>query len=219
MKKFLFEHSLNVFSEKGEDGIIEAIFKHLKINSGVVLEIGAWDGFLGSNCANLWSKNKEYKGILIECDRHKLDVDHLTSTYDNIECYVELVSSTNTLERIISGSKFEVTNDNFVLASIDVDGDDLNVAESLGKYNPVVIILEPNGNIFEDLNPEGVKVSKWIEWCDKRGYSFIGSSGFLNADPGNLFFIRNDLKSKFPITKLNWEDRGLLKNDGSIHNK
>ena len=31
---------------------------------------------------------------------------------------------------LIDQSKFEVTNDNFVLASIDVDGDDLNVAKT-----------------------------------------------------------------------------------------
>ena len=50
--------------------------------------------------------------------------------YDNIACFRSLISIENTLEDVIDESKFEVDNENFVLASIDVDGDDLNVARS-----------------------------------------------------------------------------------------
>ena len=37
-----------------------------------------------------------------------------------------MISSSNTLEDIIDNCKFDVDEDNFVLASIDVDGDDLS---------------------------------------------------------------------------------------------
>ena len=51
------------------------------------------------------------------------------------------------MEDVISKCKFDVNEDNFVLASIDVDGDDLNVARSLGKYKPIILIVEPNGDV------------------------------------------------------------------------
>ena len=65
MIDLLYNHSSNVYSANGEDGINEYILKHLELDSGVVLEIGAWDGFFDSNCANLWSDGS-YNGILIE---------------------------------------------------------------------------------------------------------------------------------------------------------
>ena len=132
MIDLLYNHSSNVYSANGEDGINEYILKHLGLDSGVVLEIGAWDGFFDSNCANLWSDGS-YNGILIEATS-KLNISDLESRYDNINCYRELISSTNTLEDVIDKCKFDVDENNFVLASIDVDGDDLNVAKSLGKY-------------------------------------------------------------------------------------
>ena len=127
MIDYLYNYSNNVYSANGEDGINQKIIDHLKIENGVVLEIGAWDGFFDSNCANLWS-NGSHNGILIEAT-NRLDVEKLESKYDNINCFIEMISSDNTLEDIIDKCKFEVNNDNFVLASIDVDGDDLNVLE------------------------------------------------------------------------------------------
>ena len=45
MIDLLYNHSSDVYSANGEDGINEYILKHLELDSGVVLEIGAWDGF------------------------------------------------------------------------------------------------------------------------------------------------------------------------------
>jgi len=36
----------NVYSQNGEDGVIEKIFKDLEIIDGVVCEFGAWDGVI-----------------------------------------------------------------------------------------------------------------------------------------------------------------------------
>ena len=65
MEKRLYEYSSNVFSQFGEDGITKNILEFLNIDSGIVLEIGAWNGFYLSNTANLWSKNENFKAILL----------------------------------------------------------------------------------------------------------------------------------------------------------
>ena len=207
MIDLLYNHSSNVYSANGEDGINEYILKHLELDSGVVLEIGAWDGFFDSNCANLWS-NGSYNGILIEATS-KLNIDDLESRYDNINCYRELISSSNTLEDVIDKCKFDVNEDNFVLASIDVDGDDLNVARSLGKYKPIIIILESEGTI--------TSIKEVIDFSDNLGYQFIGMSGYPGRHMGNLYFVRNDYEDRFDICKESWKKRGIILSEGLLY--
>ena len=57
MNDFLYTYARNVYSANGEDGINKQLLNHLQIDGGVVLEIGAWDGFFDSNCADLWCNN------------------------------------------------------------------------------------------------------------------------------------------------------------------
>ena len=68
--QYYFKYAKNIFSQNGDDGIIEKIFEHLKINDGVVVEFGAWDGIYLSNVYNLW-KNKNFSALLIESDEGK----------------------------------------------------------------------------------------------------------------------------------------------------
>ena len=215
MIDLLYNHSKDVYSENGEDGINQAIFDHLGITSGTVLEIGAWDGFFASNCANLWSKNKNYNAVLIE-STSRLNLS-LQNEYNNIACFQELISIDNTLENIIDESKFEVTNDNFVLASIDVDGDDLNVAKSLGKYKPIVLIIEANGDVIQKSNPSGSSIKELIDFGSDIGYDFIGMSGYVGKHSGNVYLIRKDYKDKFDICSKPWQQRGILLSEGVLY--
>ena len=215
MIDLLYNHSKDVYSENGEDGINQAIFDHLEITGGTVLEIGAWDGFFASNCANLWSKNKNYNAVLIE-STSRLNLS-LQNEYNNIACFQELISIDNTLENIIDESKFEVTNDNFVLASIDVDGDDLNVAKSLGKYKPIVLIIEPNGDVIQKSNPSGSSIKELIDFGNDIGYDFIGMSGYVGKHSGYVYLIRNDYKGKFDICSKPWQQRGILLSEGVLY--
>ena len=232
MMEFLYNHSKNVYSQHGEDGINKFLFEYLDITEGYMLEIGAWDGFYLSNTANLWSKNKNFKSILIEPflnqkvapPKPRLNKEKLELEYSNVQCFVEAASLENTLESIIDKSRFKVTNDNFVLASIDIDGDDLIVTRSLGKYKPIILIIEPNGGIYDRKyhNQGGSTVEELVNFGKEIGYELIGQSGESNDgspppykfDSGNLYFIRNDFKSKFEVCKNHWTERGLLLEDG-----
>src|SRR5208283_2047561 len=78
----LIDFASNVYSQNGEDGIVEKIFSIIGPNSKVCVEFGAWDGFHLSNSANLWSK-KGWQGVLIElnADRFKELVEN-TKQFD-----------------------------------------------------------------------------------------------------------------------------------------
>ena len=92
------------------------------------------------------------------------------------------------LEDVIDECKFEVDNDNFVLASIDVDGDDLNVARSLGKYKPIILILELKEQLLQFIDFSNNWIS--IHWEISRRHM------------GNLYFVRNDYESLIYVKNL-----------------
>ena len=49
----LFTFRNDTYSQVGQDGIIEEIFKRLNIKNGIFCEFGAWDGFHLSNARKL----------------------------------------------------------------------------------------------------------------------------------------------------------------------
>jgi len=219
MEKKLYEYSSNVFSQFGEDGITKNILEFLNIDSGIVLEIGAWDGFYLSNTANLWSKNENFKAILLEA-ADTMNPEELNNKHPNVDSFKVFASSENSLEKLIDNCKFDVTNENFVLASIDIDGDDFNVTKSLGKYRPIILIVEPNGNVVERenwVNPSGATVKELVDLGLEMGYDFIGMSGTPDVLSGNVYLIRKDFSDLFPITKLPWDERGILRYGGPIY--
>ena len=55
-------YAANIYSQYGDDGIINQLLKELNINTGVVVEFGAWDGKRGSHTFNL-VKNYIYFSI------------------------------------------------------------------------------------------------------------------------------------------------------------
>ena len=60
-----------IYSQNGEDGIIEEILNRLVDNlDKTCCEFGAWDGMYLSNVYNL-IKNKDYKALFIEADKNK----------------------------------------------------------------------------------------------------------------------------------------------------
>ena len=71
---FNFEiYKKNIFSQYGEDGIIEEIFKRLEgVSDKQCCEFGAWDGKFLSNTCNLIT-NHNYEAVLIEADEKKFN--------------------------------------------------------------------------------------------------------------------------------------------------
>jgi len=58
-----------IYSQSGEDGIIDKIFNLLHIEEGYFVEFGAWDGVRLSNSRNLVENG--WPGLLIEADPKK----------------------------------------------------------------------------------------------------------------------------------------------------
>lgn len=144
----LSEHSLikfhkNIFSQSGQDGILQEIFNRLNIKNGTFIEFGAWDGIHLSNCRNLAINN--WNGLFIEANTEKFN--ELKNNYKKFEkiktlnCFVESIGAMS-IDSIINDFKFE----NIDLLAIDIDGLDYKIIESL-EFRPKVILMEGGGII------------------------------------------------------------------------
>lgn len=187
----LMNFTKNVTSQNGEDGVIEEIFNRIKPKYKIAVEFGAWDGINYSNTYNLWANNN-WKAILIEGDQNKFKL--LT---ENIRQYSNVLglnlwvdSKNNKLDHILYENNIPF---DFDLLSIDIDGDDYYIFQSLEKYHPTLIIIEFNFTIpyqYELVQKEGeyfgASYLAMNKLAESKGYKLCAITG------GNLFFIRND---------------------------
>jgi len=199
----------NVFSQNGEDGILEQIIKELDIIPKYLCEVGADDGILFSNTKNIML-NYNAKCIMIESSPEKFKVLKNKNNDENSICINALVSdkkqSINNLDSILS--KLNIPWD-FDLLSIDIDGKDHDIWNSCENFKPKIVVIEVsgvvdpnfNGNLKEYTNSaysnfEGYMYSfiKSVELFNKKGYSAV-------CHCGNLIYVRDDLIEKLLIDK------------------
>lgn len=191
----------NIYSQNGEDGIIEELLKRLNIKNGWVCEFGAWDGIHLSNTFNL-VKNKKFNAVFIEGHKNKYkDLLNTVEKYPNIipiNAYVDHNNTNNSLDNLLKQTM--IPND-FDILSIDIDSYDYQVWKSLKMYKPKIVIIEINSSVK-------VNNQEWIHTPDKyngtgfkptydlgieKGYKFV-------LHTGNMFFIREDLFDILNIT-------------------
>ncbi|MDC0031308.1 FkbM family methyltransferase [Candidatus Pelagibacter sp.] len=211
----------NYYSQDGEDGIIEKIIDDLKLekNRISVCEFGAWDGIHFSNTFNLVEKLSA-KALYIEADKEKFKLlvknKKKNSTIIAVEKLV-VKTGKNSLDQILYENKFKK---NFDILSIDIDGYDLDIWESLKNYSPKVVIIEINSSILPKIyqrhSPEnlqfGNSFSSTLSVGNKKGYTLI-------AHTGNLIFVNNDHLKKLNFPKELLDNQNLLFNKEFLKKK
>jgi hypothetical protein len=192
----LTEFRKNIYSQFGEDGVIEKIFEIIAPSSKVCIEFGAWDGYHYSNTANLWANNG-WTGILIEGDEKRYE--KLKQNIEGHKClaickYVGLEEG-NTLEDILK--KHKIT-DIIDLLSIDIDGDDYHILSTLEYLRPSVIICEYNPTIPYWLDiysmpglQLGSSVASLVRISREKGY------GLVALTDTNCVFVEKNHLPKF----------------------
>ena len=188
----LTEYKENIYSQYGEDGIIQKIFEIIGARSKIAVEFGAADGFWFSNTANLWTKDSEWKAILIEADDQKFEeLKKNIAPYSCIPIHKSVgISSYNSLEAILNEIGFQETID---LLSIDIDGNDYYIFNSLQKIRPRLIISEYNPSIpahldvYSDYDTYvGCSVAALQRIANQKGYTLIAITNT------NCFFVVNE---------------------------
>ncbi len=201
LKKILLKNKYNqlnryykkIYSQNGEDGVISRIFKQIGFNNKISVEIGAhWHE---CNSRNL-IENFGFKGVIIDYSLSK------NSNLKNVTFLKEWVTKDN-INKIIG----EQISGQIDFLSIDVDGIDLYLIDSLKIINPRVVCLEYCASLGKDISatvnyknnfdrlkehPSGMYANASLKACiyvlKKKGYKFLGTVYGLNA-----FFVRSDI--------------------------
>jgi hypothetical protein len=189
----------NIYSQNGEDGIIEELLKRLDISNGWVCEFGAWDGIFLSNTFCLVEKG--FNAVFIEGDKEKYK-DLLNTVEKNkniipLNAYVDHNDTNNSLDNLLSTTNIPI---DFDVLSIDIDSYDYQVWKSLQIYKPKIVIIEINSSIDTNDNLHIHNGEKY----DSTGFRPTFNLGIEKdykfiLHTGNMFFIRNDLFNKLNI--------------------
>jgi hypothetical protein len=182
----------DVTSQSGEDGVIARIFELIGTTNKVCIEFGAAEGKALSNTWSLINEH-EWRGILIE--GHPGRFQELQSNYAScpratlINRYIDLAGSS--LD-IILGEVGCPAEPDFL--SIDIDGDDWHIWQSLTAFRPRVVLIEFNPTIPNDIlfvpdpgRHQGCSLRALVDLGQRKGYELAATTD------GNAFFVRTDL--------------------------
>lgn len=179
---YLLRHKRDVTSQGGEDGIIEEIFNIIGEKSRWCAEFGAWDGKYLSNTYTLIA-NRDWSGALIEGNPERFA--DLCRTYAGnarahpVAAVVGFDPERDSLDRILGRTPIPV---GFDLLSIDIDGNDWHVWESLAAYRPRVVVIEFNPSIPNDVAfvqdrdfgiNQGCSLRALIDLAKAKGYELV----------------------------------------------
>lgn len=201
-----------VYSQNGEDGILEQLIKELEIKNGTFCEFGASDGIESSNTYNL-IKNFNFSGIAIELDRARyLKCVENYRSFPHVRVFHGAVLYHDKSNDLNAWLKKGNLSPDFDVLSIDIDHDDYYVWENLTEFNPKIVIFETNsyrdpvygelpGKPSHEYNID--LLQQWYPTRVAKGCSFIAAvtlglkKGYIPVSyTGNIIFVRKDLVHK-----------------------
>ncbi len=207
----LSEVEFKVFSQWGDDGIIQYIISNMDVpkNSKVFVEFGV-ENYTESNTRFLLVKDN-WSGLILDGSKENIEFvknDGIFWKHD-LTAINAFINKDNINKLIKDGG----VEGEIGILSIDIDGNDYWVWDAINVVNPFVVIIEYNSLWSFDkpyviLYDENFVRSKWhysnLYWgtsllsaCDlaeQRGYDFIG----CNSAGNNAYFVRKDKSAKLP---------------------
>ena len=199
----------NITSQNGEDGMLAEIFRRIAETNRWCLEVGAWDGEHLSNTCQFW-RDRGWSAVLIECNDEsfaKLRVK--TRDLAHVHAFHVRVTATgeSSLDSLLRQAGAPQGVD---LVSIDIDGNDYYLLESLRDFKPRVIIIEHNPTIPPEVEvvqkpgaPRarfGASAGALTALARKKGYGLAGCTWC------NCIFVRDDEFARLGYEPLNISD-------------
>lgn len=194
------------FSQYGEDGIIDWLVSKLPMIPKKFVEFGVEDYYESNTRLLLQLRN--WQGLIMDGSNDYIqDIKAQDISWRH---HVDAICEYITKENINSLLEQNGMTGDIGLLSIDIDGNDYHVWQSIDIINPAIVVIEYNA-VFGDLHSVtvpyrsdfsrtkahsstlyfGASLPALILLGNEKGYTFVGT----NTIGANAFFIRDDLAS------------------------
>lgn len=212
----LKDAEFKVFSQWGDDGIIQYLINNININEKSFIEFGV-ESYKESNTRFLLV-NDNWTGLIMDGSQSNINFikkDEIYWKY-SINAKNVFINAENVNEVILSeGIKGQIG-----LLHIDIDGMDYWIWNALNIIEPQIVIIEYN-SVFGNERPItvpyrsdfvrekshhsflffGASLPALCYLAEKKGYSFVGS----NSNGNNAYFVKSEyLNSK--ISEITYKE-------------
>lgn len=185
----LNRYEYRVFSQNGEDGILQAIFSKIGRTNRYFVEFGVQDG---NECNTRLLLKKGWSGLWMDAD-----------TTNNSRAKKEFITAEN-INHLFE--KHSVPKQ-FDLLCIDIDGNDYWVWKAITQYQPRVVVIEYNSSVlpeqslvmkydpkhlWDETNYFGAGIKALAELGAAKGYTLVA----CDSRGINAFFVQSDLAKR-----------------------
>lgn len=199
----LEEVEFKVFSQWGDDGIIQYLIHHIDIPHKTFVEFGV-ENYTEANTRFLLI-NDNWSGLIMDGSEVNMQYtrsDEIYWKYD-LQCKAAFITAENVNELIASASFEKEVG----ILHIDIDGNDYWVWKAINVINPIIVIIEYNSLFGHEhpwttpYNPAfyrteyhfsnllyGTSLCSACDLADEKGYVFVG----CNSAGNNAYFVRKD---------------------------
>ena len=199
------EYEFKVYSQWGEDGILQFLIKNVDIRRKIFVEFGV-ENYVEANTRFLLVNNN-WSGLVIDSDKENIQYIKNDSIYwkYNLKATCEFIQRENINKILVDNG---VTGD-IGLLSIDIDGNDYWIWDAIDAVTPAVVLIEYNhrfgqekavtipydrhfarGKAHHSNIYYGASLAALCLLGNRKGYAFVG----CNKDGNNSFFVRKDVK-------------------------
>ena len=216
--KNLSDADYKVFSQTGEDGIIDYLLYSLNIKLPKFVEIGVGD-YRESNTRYIFQKNCS-RGLIVDKNKNlEKKVSKIVKLWKGDLTIIETAVTSENILHILNSNDFDNNLDVF---SLDVDGIDYWILEVLPEKLSKIVVLEYNPTFGPNLEVTipnlkdfdrkkyhysslcyGASLKALVKLMNQRKYIFVGS----NIACFNAFFV---LESEVEKLNLNLPDKNDL---------
>lgn len=204
----LDEVEFQVFSQRGEDGVIQYLINKIDIPNKIFVEFGV-ETYTESNTRFLLINNN-WSGLVI--DGSKDNINFIKSDYIYWKYDITAVESFITKENINKIISEYTKIVDIGILSVDIDGNDYWIWKEIDCIKPRIVICEYNSAFGKDKKVTvpykedfvrrnehfsdlyfGASLAAFCELAEEKGYDFIGTT----SAGVNAYFVRKDLSSPF----------------------
>jgi hypothetical protein len=215
--KMLWDSEVKVFSQWGEDGIIDYLLTSLNISKPLIVEFGVGE-FLECN-SRFTAEFRNASVYMVDSNKNLINSVKKSDLFwkNNLFPVIDFITPESASEHLINAQNLMGGIDIF---SIDLDGNDYWILSNLDltgisivicEYNPIFKQIEctvPRNDNFERFKAHssglyfGMSLKASISLLNSKGFTFIGTNRVGN----NAFFIKSEIKDQVSIQQPNIHD-------------